>query len=133
MKINQHCIALGSDHKRALLKSAKMNSLLSLTWELFAEESFTSFPGYLLKHQHNACLLIYSHFRHHPQHLQGETMGTVRSPACLPRNTLKSSEFKSSSRRSLRAPCEALHRSCRRQAFPTMQQRADGAASPMNS
>lgn len=76
--------------------------------ELFAEEYLTTFPGYLLEHQHSASLLIYSHFRHHPHKLRGEMMGPVYPPACLPRNTLKSSEFKSSSRRSLRAPCRRL-------------------------
>lgn len=80
--------------------------------ELFAEESLTTFPGYLLEHQHSASLLIYSHFRHHPHHLRGEMMVPVYPPACLPaclpRNTLKSSEFKSSSRRSFRAPRRRL-------------------------
>lgn len=75
--------------------------------ELFAEESLTTFPGYLLEHQHSTSLLIYSHFRHHSCRLWGEDDGPC-VPTCLPRNTLKSSEFKSSSRRSLRAPCRSL-------------------------
>lgn len=66
--------------------------------ELFAEESLTTFAGYLLEHQHSASLLIYSHS-------QAPSTSSPGGDACLPRNTLKSSEFKSSSRRSLRAPC----------------------------
>lgn len=111
MKINHHCTSSGSDCTIPCLKVQRWIVCYSSHGvhlrELFAEESLTTFPGYLLK-QHSASLLIYSHFRHHPHHLQGEMMGPVYPPAYLPRNTLKSSEFKSSWRRSLRAPCRGL-------------------------
>lgn len=117
MKINHQHTALGSDHNHALLKRAKMNSLLLLPWLPCGQKQWTICrrtshhfprlsPGASTQHLIRNLFTFQAPSTPSPR---GRWWGLcTHLPACLPRNTLKSLEFKYSSRRSLRAPRRCL-------------------------
>jgi len=107
--------------------------------ELFVE-SLNISPGYLLEHKHSASLLMYSYFRPQRHHLRGEMMGPVYpacSPACLPKNTFKSSEFKfffqKITQSSVSTPVKLYTDHGAARLPPTIKQQADIARSPTKS